>query len=151
VRAWDSAWKLDESAGHWLAIRAMQLNAHLIAAAMQSSEVVAKPQAIDVAHARGKLPLIDPLAWLEREAAEGVHVPHRWTFTSDSIAAHVAVRLKARKLTLLKSALPPGACGPAGAAGLGIVDDDFPAACAAIPSVELVNLRSEPPARCVLR
>ncbi len=43
---------------------------------------------------------------LEREDAIGVRVPHRWTFTSDSVAAHIATRVGAEKLTVLKSTLP---------------------------------------------
>lgn len=151
VRAFDRAFKLEESAAHWLAIRAMRLNAELIAGVVKDCEPVAKPQACMEAWGRKKIALVDPLAWLEREAGEGIHIPHRWTFTSDSIAAHVATRLRAGKLTLLKSRLPAGDCGPESAADLGIVDEDFPAACAAIPEIELVNLREHPPARCDLR
>ena len=54
-------------------------------------------------------------------------------------------------LTLLKSTLPKGECGPACAAGLGIVDEDFPEASKGVPAIELVNLRSQPVGRCVLR
>jgi hypothetical protein len=89
-----------------------------------------------------------------REESEGVAIPHRWTFTSDSIAAHIAARMGAGRLTLLKSTLPQSECGPACAAGLGLVDADFPEASAGLPSVELVNLRSTrhgAAERCVLR
>jgi aspartokinase-like uncharacterized kinase len=151
VRAFDKEFHLDEERAHWLALRAMQLNMFCLAAVIARCEVVAEPQACAGAWGVGKLALVDPLAWLSAEAAEGVHIPHRWTFTSDSIAAHVATRLGAARLTLLKSTLPTSDCGPACAAGLGIVDEDFPAAAAGLPHIELVNLRPIPVGRCVLR
>jgi 5-(aminomethyl)-3-furanmethanol phosphate kinase len=152
VRDFDKAFRLGEVTSHWLAIRAMQFNAHCVAAVLRDVVIAGDQDACDTAWRGGKLAIVDPLDWLSREAAaEGVHVPHRWTFTSDSVAAHVATRIGAAKLTLLKSALPPSDCGLACAAGLGIVDEDFPAAAAALPGVELVNLRSQPFGRCALK
>lgn len=81
----------------------------------------------------------------------GVTIPHRWSFTSDSIAAHIATRLDAAKLTLLKSTLPASPCDLAEAGRLGIVDADFAAAAAGVPRVELVNLRSAEFERRVLQ
>ena len=95
--------------------------------------------------------VVEPWDWLSHEAADGVHVPHRCTFTSDSIAAHVATVLGAEKFTLLKSMMPQSECGLECAAGLGIVDEDFPEAAKTVPAIELVNLRSTPVGRCVLR
>jgi aspartokinase-like uncharacterized kinase len=151
VRDFDKAFRLGEPASHWLAIRAMQFNAHCVAAVLQNVQLVLDCAACEDAWANKRLALLDPLGWLSREAAEGVHIPHRWTFTSDSVAAHVATRLGAAKLTLLKSTLPKGSCDPVGAAKLGLVDEDFPGASKAIPGVELVNLRERPWVRCVLR
>lgn len=151
VRAFDKAFNLDEEAAHWLAVRAMQLNAHCLAAVLPHCRLVTNPIGCEIAWRAGDLAVIDPLVWLEREHAEGVCIPHRWTFTSDSIAAHVAMRLNARQLTLLKSTLPKGDCGPECAAGLGVVDEDFPSACSGVPHVQLVNLRELPWRRCVLR
>jgi len=151
VRGFDKAFRLDEEAAHWLAVRAMQLNAHCLAAVLPRCRLVTNPIGCEIAWRAGDLAVIDPLTWLEREHAEGVPIPHRWTFTSDSIAAHVATRLNARQLTLLKSTLPKGDCGPECAAGLGVVDEDFPAVCGGVPHVQLVNLRELPWRRCVLR
>lgn len=151
VRAYDKAFKLDEEAAHWLAVRAMQLNAHCLAAVLPRCRLVTNAVGCEIAWRAGELAVIDPLVWLEREHVEGVLIPHRWTFTSDSIAAHVATRLSARQLTLLKSTLPKGDCGPECAAGLGVVDEDFPFACGGVPRVQLVNLRELPWRRCVLR
>lgn len=188
VRHFDAAFKLGEARSHWLAIRAMQLNAHCTAAVISRCRLVSDERACRAAWEAGELAIIDPFPWLEREDAIGVAIPHRWTFTSDSVAAHIATRVGAAKLTMLKSTLPqepPGvtklpeasaskrrdnraaeaekspdlrdqhrsgeACGVAMAAEWGIVDADFAAASAAIPEIEIVNLRETPPARRVLR
>jgi aspartokinase-like uncharacterized kinase len=151
VRGFDKAFGLGERASHWLAIRAMQLNAHCVAAVLKGVAVVADRAACVAAWRGDRLAILDPLEWLSREAAEGVHIPHRWTFTSDSVAAHVATRLGAARLTLLKSTLPNGECGLAGAARPGIVDEDFPDAARNLPRIELVNLRVTPPTCCSLR
>ena len=66
-------------------------------------------------------------------------------------AAHLATRLEAERLTLLKSTLPPDGCTAAEAAQLGIVDEDFPEASDAVRHIEIVNLRADPPVSCVLR
>lgn len=137
--------------GHWLAVRAMQLNTMLTASVLPRCRLVSDIDGCEAAHDAGELAMVDPLAWLELEHAAGVMIPHRWSFTSDSIAAHVAARLQADRLTLLKSTLPATDCGVTCAAGLGIVDEDFEAASASIPHIELVNLREPPPRRCVLR
>ena len=147
VRAHDRTFGLDESAGHWLAVRAMQLNAHLVASVLERCVVVARPSRCRDAWKDGHISLVDPVAWLERDERKEKPVPHRWSFTSDSISAHVARRLGAARLTLLKSArLEPGE-GPVDlerAATLNIVDADFPAVADAIPSIDLVNLRDDP-------
>ncbi len=151
VRNTDAALGFDQEQAHWLAIRAMEFNACLVAAALENAAMTGEPGACVAAWAVPRLAILSPLAWLCREAAQGIAIPHRWTFTSDSIAAHVATRLGAGRLTLLKSTLPEGECGPEGAAEVGIVDDDFPAASRGLPRVELVNLRSEGFERRVLR
>jgi hypothetical protein len=137
VRAFDTAHHLDETTGHWLAVRAMQLNTHMLITQLPDAQLVYDDDACRDAWAAGKLAVVDPMTWV-------ADVPHRWTFTSDSIAAHVATRLKACHLTLLKSTLPKGDCGVACAAGLGIVDEDFEMASRDVPHIELVNLRAQP-------
>lgn len=152
VRAFDKAYGLNEVAAHWLAVRAMDLNAHLVATVVQRCSLVSDLAGCTEAWGKATLPIVDPLAWLSREESrEGVKIPHRWSFTSDSIASHVATRLGAAKLTLLKSTLPPSPCDLAEAGRLGIVDADFANAAAGLPRVELVNLRSAEFERRVLQ
>lgn len=155
VRAFDKAYGLDESRAHWGAVRAMSLNAELIAAVVAEAALVSDAAGCEEAWARGRLAIVEPLSWLERAAARGVTIPHRWSFTSDSIAAHVAVQLAkelgSARLTLLKSTLPDRPCDIQKAAALGVVDADFPQACASLERVDLVNLRSADFERCALR
>lgn len=151
VRQFDQHHRLGQERSHWLAIQAMRFNTHLIASILPRRRIVADAEACTGAWANGDLPIADPLAWLEEEHRNGVMVPHRWSFTSDSIAAHIAIRLGAQQLTLLKSTLPAGPCDVAEAANLGIVDSDFETASATIPHIELVNVRAEPMTKCELR
>lgn len=161
VRAFDRSYGLGEVKGHWLAVRAMQFNAHLVAAALPDAALAADIGACHAAWAAGRLAVIDPLPWLEREEAAGIAVPHRWSFTSDSIAAHIAVRLQAGRLTLLKSTTSvanvddvlcyPFANDPRNevweAVAEGLIDADFEAAAAGIASIEVINLRDASLAR----
>ncbi len=74
-------------------------------------------------------------------------LPASWDVTSDTIAARVALDLKACELILIKSApLPPGTDRRA-AARLGLVDPVFPAFSRGLPRVTYRNLRGpdEPP------
>jgi aspartokinase-like uncharacterized kinase len=149
VRRFDRWHGLGEERGHWLAVRAMQFNTRLVAAALGDWPVVADPSRDD----DRPFTLLDPHAWLARlEAAEpGASVPHRWSFTSDSIAAHAAAWLGAGQLTLLKSTLPDGVSDVPSAAGQGLVDADFPEASTPIAIVTMVNLRAGPHAMRQLR
>ena len=73
----------------------------------------------------------------------------RWQVTSDSIAAHVALRLGAAELVLLKSILPVGRFQHRTTGRLGFVDAHFPTAVGALP-VRIVNLRDADFAECRL-
>lgn len=126
VRAWDRLHDVGPHRGHWLAVRAMHLNAECVAAVMDDAKMVSGPDDIDAA----LFNIVEPIAWLSRKD----DVPHRWSFTSDSIAAHVAKELGAARLTLLKSA----------AEGDDLVDADFKVASRGIARVELINFRARP-------
>jgi aspartokinase-like uncharacterized kinase len=152
VRRFDRTHGLGPELGHWMAVRAMQLNAHLTYSILPRCALVTEAAACKSAWSEQRIAIIDPIAWLEMEESRGVKTPHRWSFTSDSIAAHLAKQLQAPRLTLLKSTLPPEAgCNIEQAAAVGIVDADFPAASQGIPCIELINLRATPPRRYVIR
>ncbi|HEY7529204.1 MAG TPA: hypothetical protein VIC56_00850 [Gemmatimonadota bacterium] len=82
--------------------------------------VVRDPHEAGAALLAGRLPVLAPATWLERES----ELPASWRVTSDSIAAWVAGRLGARRLLLVKSftwASPEAGLGELG----DVVDDAF--------------------------
>ena len=145
VRLLHKHFQFDNHDGHWLAIRAMQFNAHCIARVL-GGQLVEAVESCSPLWQQGKLTIVDPVAWLQHEETQGITIPHRWSFTSDSIAAHIARQIGASVLTLLKSTLPAGPVSAQEASRQGVVDEDFPAQCEGLPCVELLNLRADPPA-----
>lgn len=145
VRHYNQLYDLGDHDGHWLAIRAMAFNTHCVARILGGCEVVASAEDCDEAWQRGRVAVVDPLFWLQRMEEKGLVIPHRWSFTSDSIAAAIAVDLQACVLTLLKSTLPLQPVSIAQASATGLVDGDFPEACRGAACIELVNLRTDPP------
>jgi len=151
VRDFDAAFHLGEERSHWLALRAMQFNAHLFAAVIPNTAIADGLEACERIWRSGQLAIADALPWLERDEARGIAVPHRWSFTSDSVAAHLATQLNASRLTLLKSTLPPPETTRQMATEIGIVDASFAEASASLPQIEMVNLRSSQPTSLHLR
>jgi aspartokinase-like uncharacterized kinase len=141
IRDADRRHKLDPSAAHWLAIRAMALNARLVQALLPSALCVDHPDDVSAAAAGPRIVLFDPLALLQADEQLPQPLPHDWNVTSDSIAARIALRLGAAELVLLKSCLPTPPATLASAAAEGYVDPYFPKAACRVPLVRCVNLR----------
>jgi len=155
VRSFDQRYRIGETASHWLAVRAMQFNAHVVAAVLPDAVIAGDIEACRAAWAGGALVVIDPFEWLQVEERAGIVIPHRWTFTSDSIAAHLATRLGAQRLTLLKSTTNKEDTRDVlnyrfatdvrnevfEAVSEGVVDADFEAASRAVPRIDVINLR----------
>ncbi|MBI1336982.1 MAG: hypothetical protein GC164_08475 [Phycisphaera sp.] len=151
VRTMDSQFTLGPDVGHRLAVEAMRFNAMLVYPILPGATWTVDPDRFASDEQPHGLGVLDPVAWLDaHEKKTGDFVPRRWSFTSDSIAALVARSVVAARLTLLKSTLP-SASTFAAACEQGVVDSDFAQASAGVPHVELVNLRTRPPGRCVLR
>ena len=85
----------------------------------------------------------------KHEAEFGLALPQSWQVTSDSIAAHVAGRLGADELVLLKSALPASGITSQQLADGGFVDPHFPHVLGGF-EVRVVNLRDPEFAECQL-
>ena len=151
VRDLDTIHGLGEESSHWLALRAMQINAHIVAAMLPNLCVVTDIDGCHAAWCANDLVLVDPLRWLQIEHDAGITIAHQWSFTSDSIAAHLAHRLMAERLTLLKSKVPDSPCRVACAVELGLVDRAFETASRGLTHVQLVDLRNDPLRRCVMR
>jgi 5-(aminomethyl)-3-furanmethanol phosphate kinase len=150
IRSFDRLHGLGEETAHWLALRALTVNAHLLRAMLSPFQswkpvVVADLQEVDTIWARQGLPILDPFSFVQIDEYQPGRLPHSWSATSDSLAARVAVWLKAGKLVLLKSAEIPHDWMDA---ARGIVDSHFEnmihsaQLMAGLPlSVSAVNLR----------
>jgi aspartokinase-like uncharacterized kinase len=112
VRVVDEQLHLSDDAAHWMAILAMDQYAHLLAARLKGSELVADQDEISAALSAGRVPVLAPSRWL-READP---LPHSWDVTSDSIAAWIAGAVGARRVMLIK---------PSHASGDALVDPYF--------------------------
>jgi aspartokinase-like uncharacterized kinase len=137
VRLLDDRHGLGEEAAHWLALRALALNAHFLAALLSAPVVEEPGPGVGLA-------VLDAHAFARADEGRAGCLPHTWAATSDSVAARVA-EVAGAELVLLKSVTLSGV--PWQEAGRrGWVDPLF----AAIVrrgglSVRAVNLRDWPP------
>ena len=142
IRALDRRHHLGEEAAHWLALRALSLNAHFLAALLPLATVVAEAGKSGL-----HVQILDVCAFFQADEARhgGQTIPHTWDATSDSVAAHVAVATQSRRLILLKSAsLLDERVDWVEAARRGFVDAEFASMLRTGPSeleVSVVNLR----------
>jgi aspartokinase-like uncharacterized kinase len=150
IRALDRIHGLGEERSHALALRSLDLTAHLLAALVPTLVVVERIESLDFVWAQEQFPILAPRIFLDDVDARSVDpLPHDWKVTSDSIAARVAQGLGGSELVLVKSApLPPGT-DRQGAARLGLVDPAFPESARRLNRVAYLNLR-EPGAVPVL-
>lgn len=144
VRRWHRDFDLSEERCHWLALEAIRLNQQLLLELLPECELVATRDTAASAWQRGRVPLLDLVAFVRDEESRlsaGDHLSHNWNVTSDSLAAWVAQRWPAQRLLLLKSTCLPAAMTWPQAAKAGLVDATFPKISAKILSVEWLNLR----------
>jgi aspartokinase-like uncharacterized kinase len=141
LRDLDARQGLGEARSHALALRVLDVTAHILASIIPGLEVVENLGALPSAWLRGLVPVLAPRLFLDVDDRSPAPLPHAWTTTTDAIAARVAVRLGAGELALLKSTSLPPTCDRAEAARLGLVDQEFPRASEGVPVVTLMNLR----------
>ena len=110
VRVVDARLKLSDSAAHWMAILAMDQNAHLLADLIPDAVLVDSLEAAATVGAGKKAAVLAPSALLRALDP----LPHSWQITSDSIAAWLAAFANIQRLILLKSV---GGVYPADAGG----------------------------------
>jgi aspartokinase-like uncharacterized kinase len=140
IRELDRVHALGDTKAHWLALRALTLNAHLLAALLPNSPVIESPNEFT-----SRVAVIDPHAFCsmdERDDA-GRTLAHSWSVTSDSIAAKIAVATQAQELILLKSVSIPTGVGWTEASRCGFVDQAFAATIESAPNlrVRAINFR----------
>jgi 5-(aminomethyl)-3-furanmethanol phosphate kinase len=137
IRRLDRVHPLGADAGHWLAIRAMSVNAAFLGELVPSAPIVS-----DLLETR--LQVLDALAFFRADEGRADHLPAGWHVTSDSLAVRAATLLKASELILLKS-VDWHDQDWTQAMHAGIVDDYFCEALQQAPTglrVRVVNLRS---------
>jgi aspartokinase-like uncharacterized kinase len=142
VRAFDECHRLGEESSHWLALRALTLNAHFLAEVLGAVRVVVDAEQALTAWQAGDIPILEAHAFAEADRGQPGEVPHFWEATSDALAARVAAVMGAKELVLLKSATV-GELHEA--VWRGIVDQHFRQLLPATVKVRVVNLRENCP------
>ncbi len=145
IRSLDSMQSRSKMAeSHWLAVRAMSLTARLCASMESEALLVTDLERLrdELSHERcsARFLVFDPASWLrvEEERRMADRLPMSWDVTSDSIAAHLAHRLEAAELVLLKSISSPVI--EATKKGSTVVDPYFSVAYRGTP-LEICNYR----------
>ncbi len=143
VRSLDQKHGLGEEGAHWLALRALTLNAHFLATLLPATEVVADQAGTDAAWQAGRTPILDVHAFLLSDEGRPGALSHTWATGSDIIAVRAAALLGARRLVLLKSVSVPKAVDWEELGRRGLVDPGFAPMLQTIPGLEVVvvNLR----------
>jgi aspartokinase-like uncharacterized kinase len=126
IRSWDRTHSFNETIAHWLAIRSLNLTAHVLATLLSRAEVCNDLGDCDALWRRGAIPILAPESFMRLDESDADHLPHTWSATSDSIAARVAIVAKADRLVLLKSARIPDEMNWEEMARAGIVDPVVP-------------------------
>lgn len=141
VRAADRHHDLGAATAHWLAWRAVSLSAHLLAALVPDSRVVASMDDAGQCWRQQQTPILDAHAFASGEETGPGRLPASWDVTSDSLAARAASVLAADRLVLLKSTPAPENIDLPEAGRLGIVDSYFSEAARGL-NVEIVDFRA---------
>ena len=151
VRGWQRVHGISDEQAHWLAFRAVSLNERLLADLLPCASVAATRDEVQAAWSDGRLPILAAEPFVREEEPQAPDpLPHDWTVTSDSLAAWVARRLNGDRLVLLKSCDLPANVSLEEASARSLVDAYFPT-CAALLTVDWVNLRTEVPQLCPWR
>ncbi len=142
VRTLDAMHEFGDQAAHRLALHALDFTAELLARLLPGSRVVHRLLELPSAWHAGWRPILAPRVYLEEvDERRPDRLAFSWDVTSDTIAARVALDLKADRLLLLKSVSASEAMTRAEAAEAGLVDPSFPGAAQALERVEVVGFR----------
>jgi aspartokinase-like uncharacterized kinase len=144
IRHLDRCHGLGEETSHWLALRALALNAHFLASLVPSACVVGSVDEVQHVWDKNYIPILDIHEFARADEQQPDHLPHFWAVTSDAFAARVAAVLQARYLVLLKSVSIPLGMDWTDAGRRGFVDEKFAELLRGAPAdlrVSAVNLR----------
>jgi aspartokinase-like uncharacterized kinase len=147
VRALDQQHGLGEEAAHWLALRALTLNAFFLVSLVSRPglEVIQRLEDAEELWRRGLVPVLDAHAFAAADEGNLGCLPHRWSVTSDSVAARVALVAGALHLVLLKSVTIPPCLAWSEASRQGYVDLYFPLVADKLAGVSALNFREWQP------
>jgi aspartokinase-like uncharacterized kinase len=144
IRSMDESHQMPRRISHDMAVRAMDLTSHCLAALMEPDLKVVDhfSEFADVWN-RGMTPVLAPFRFLaEVDMQQANALPPSWRVTSDSIAARIAEFVKAHDLILLKSRDVPPGTSIREAVHLGLIDPMMPEIAAKVPRVISVNFRN---------
>ncbi len=151
IRRWDREFDLGEEASHWISVRALTVNAQVLARIVPHLRYTEALEELNDIWRAGEVPVYDSYTFLREIDEHGPHpLPRRWRVTSDSIACRLAAYLEAPEVILLKSTRVPEGISYEAAARQGLVDPHFPTVAVEVPRVVNVNLRAEIPEEIVL-
>jgi aspartokinase-like uncharacterized kinase len=141
VRQLDRCHGLGEEDSHWLALRAVALNAYFLGRLLPDVPVLATPEAWE------RVAILDVFRFACADEEREGCLPHCWEVTSDSLAARVAIVAGAAELVLLKSVTIPPEMNWEEAGRAGLVDARFASVLAAAPGLRVrsVNFRAWQP------
>jgi len=145
IRRLDRCHGLGEETSHWLALRALAVNAHFLASQLPLSCVIGELGELSRAWDSNLLPILDVYQFARDDEPYSGCLPHSWAVTSDALSARVAVRLQAKYLVLLKSTTIPSGIDWREASRLGLIDAlfaDVLCSASADLCVYAVNLRT---------
>ena len=125
VRFWDQRYGLGEEKAHWLALRGLTFNAHLLASLLPMSRVIQHLDECPSLFVSGLTPILDAYPWAAGDHRQAGCLPHSWDVTSDSLAARLAIQAEASHLVLLKSVNFPRGMDWTSASREGLVDPYF--------------------------
>lgn len=146
VRFLDRQHRLGEEKAHWLALRALTMNAHFLASLVPSTRVSDDFREVKKIFSQGEVPILDMFPFAQEDEQETAHLPHDWNATSDALALRLALRLGAERLVLLKSVSIPTGINWHQASREGWVDDCFAKLAdhaGAGLTIEMVNFRKK--------
>lgn len=142
IRDLDRIHGLGQVRSHDLALRSLDLTAHILETLRPELTVVERPDQLGPAWEQGRVPILAPRRFLlDVDAHSAKPLEAHWDVTSDSIAARVASLLGASELVLLKSRSLPPDIGRAEAARLGLVDPAFLDVARPLGRISYINLR----------
>jgi aspartokinase-like uncharacterized kinase len=126
IRDLDRIHHLGEEKAHWLALAMLRVNADFLASLL-GGRAIRNWRLIELERTLGvPASVLNPFSFALNDRTNREHaLPHRWSVTSDSIAARVAITAGAEHLILLKSVTIPEGMDWEEAAERGFVDEWF--------------------------